>query len=101
VPVVLKATGAREGLEREEEEDYDEESAFQPLADCMSEIVADSQRKSKMRAPGKPASMLESNCDLQPYVVPGFGKSVRARCMRMVVYRTKSVADRLASCRCS
>lgn len=75
VPIIMVAEGAAQDGETEEDDD-DDEAAFQPLADSMAEVLADSERRIKKKDDRRPSKVAEGTYySIEAYVVPGLGTS--------------------------
>jgi hypothetical protein len=73
VPHIIKKKGS--GLD-EDEDQFDDDAAFEPLADSMAEIVSDSIRRREK--PSKPSLSVTEHYDVKPFVVDGYGEWVTA-----------------------
>ena len=68
VPVTFR--GSAEDADSDEE--FDEHAAFDPLADSLAEVAADSERRFSQPSATPKVGITEYN--LEPYTVPGFGR---------------------------
>lgn len=70
VPVVVTRGSAEV---HDSDEEFDDEAAFDPLADTMAEVVADSERQH----PHQPSHFKKvgiTEYKLEPHTVPGYGR---------------------------
>lgn len=58
----------------DDEDEFDEEAAFEPLADTLAEIVADTDPRVE-KCKKKPPKMSVNDYQLKPFSVPEYGRS--------------------------